>query len=120
MTNTDNDPSKKQNKTFLLNLGAWPRSYANPIEETKKKLIRNKWKEIPSCTVKEQTYCFEKQSKEPYLHFLGFAIVTGPYDMDIDDVIQNCGKNGSATPRFIGSNLRGVNSKTLIGKKPSL
>lgn len=92
MTNTDNDPSKKQNKTFLLNLGAWPRSYANPIEETKKKLIRNKWKEIPSCTVKEQTYCFEKQSKELYLHFLGFAIVTGPYDMDIDDVIQNCGK----------------------------
>ena len=64
-----------RNETFFLNLGAWPRSYGNPLEEAKKHLLKRKWK--LSSEVKNSSCCFEKQSTHLYVHFLGFAVVTG-------------------------------------------
>lgn len=79
-------------KTFLLNLGAWPRSYKTPLplDETRKRLLKHKWELIH--IDRDRSCCFEKQSMRLYVHFLGFAVVTGPY-VPVNDVIADCGKS---------------------------
>ena len=77
-----------RNETFFLNLGAWPRSYGNPLEEAKKHLLKRKWK--LSSEVKNSSCCFEKQSTHLYVHFLGFAVVTGQ-NVSTGTVIADCG-----------------------------
>jgi hypothetical protein len=77
-----------RNETFFFNLGAWPRSYGNPLEEAKKHLLKRKWK--LSSEVKNSSCCFEKQSTHLYVHFLGFAVVTGQ-NVSTGTVIADCG-----------------------------
>ena len=88
MDPTIDDADADRNQTFFLNLGAWPRSYSNPLEEAKKHLLKRKWK--LSSEVKNSSCCFEKQSTHLYVHFLGFAVATGP-DVSTDEVIADCG-----------------------------
>ena len=57
------------------------------IEEAKKHLLKCKWKLIED---RNSSCCFEKQSTHLYVHFLGFAVATGP-DVSTDEVIANCG-----------------------------
>ncbi|MGR4829111.1 hypothetical protein B0487_1156 [Bifidobacterium adolescentis] len=87
MDSTIDNADVNRNQTFFFNLGAWPRSYNNPLEEAKKHLLKCKWKLIED---RNSSCCFEKQSTHLYVHFLGFAVATGP-DVSTDEVIANCG-----------------------------
>lgn len=42
MDPTIDDADADRNQTFFLNLGAWPRSYSNPLEKAKKHLLKRK------------------------------------------------------------------------------
>lgn len=87
MDSTIDNADVNRNQTFFFNLGAWPRSYNNPLEEAKKHLLKCKWKLTED---RNSSCCFEKQSTHLYVHFLGFAVATGP-DVSTDEVIANCG-----------------------------
>ncbi|MBF9670355.1 hypothetical protein [Bifidobacterium dentium] len=82
-------------RTFLLNLGAWPNnSYGTPLEKTKKRLLKRKWSLVPGESadgLEGRSYRFKKRSMHLYVHFLGFAVVTGPY-VPVANVIEDCGK----------------------------
>lgn len=76
-------------QTFFLNLGAWPRSYNKPLDKTRKRLLKRGWEPISK---PNDSWCyFRKWSIRLYVHFLGFAVVTGPR-VEIDDIVADCGK----------------------------
>ena len=103
MDPTIDDADADRNQTFFLNLGAWPRSYSNPLEEAKKHLLKRKWK--LSSKVKNSSCCFEKQSTHLYVHFLGFAVATGP-DVSTDEVIADCGAKWLGNTSLPGREVR--------------
>lgn len=103
MDPTIDDADADRNQTFFLNLGAWPRSYSNPLEEAKKHLLKRKWK--LSSEVKNSSCCFEKQSTHLYVHFLGFAVATGP-DVSTDEVIADCGAKWLGNTSLPGREVR--------------